>query len=128
MSYRNCLVLLAGLAACSSAPSPNPPPPPPPPPPQCTVSAVAVSPVQVSLEVGATRTLSVAVTPQQCGALVPAWTSDNAAVATVGENGLVTAVGPGETTVRAAVQGVSGSAAITVTRPPLGTQPPARGR
>ena len=47
------------------------------------------------------------------------WTSDNAAVATVNASGLVTAVGVGTTTIRATSEGITGTATITVTPPPV---------
>lgn len=46
-----------------------------------------------------------------------AWATGNTAVATVSASGLVSAVGAGSTTVSATVEGVSGSASLTVTAP-----------
>jgi uncharacterized protein YjdB len=51
------------------------------------------------------------------GAIVPfpvAWTTSNAAVATVGPTGLITAVGPGAATITATSAAASGILQITV--------------
>ncbi len=50
-----------------------------------------------------------------------AWTTDNAAVATVDANGLVTGIGVGSAAVSATSEGVSDTAAITVTQVSFGS-------
>ena len=92
-------------------------PPPPPPPPVPTATQVVVSPAEVRLEaLGATVQLSAAVRDQNGQAMTAAvtWASSDAAVATVGADGLVTAVDNGMATITATAGGVSGSAAVTV--------------
>lgn len=49
----------------------------------------------------------------------PLWSSGNSAVATVNQQGLVTGVSPGTTTIVAALDGHTGSATVTVTRVPV---------
>lgn len=50
-----------------------------------------------------------------------AWTSTSSAIATIGSTGLATAVGAGTTTVRAALDGIIGSATLTVPSVPTAT-------
>lgn len=88
------------------------------------VASVAVSPGTASLNVGSTTTLSA--TPKDAGGNTLAgravsWSSDNLAVATVSNTGVVTGVLPGSANVTATSEGRSGSAAVTVT---LLTVPP----
>lgn len=49
------------------------------------------------------------------------WASSNPAVATVGSGGLVTGLAPGSALITATSEGVSGSATVTVTPPPVVT-------
>jgi uncharacterized protein YjdB len=85
------------------------------------VASVTVTPATDSLEVGQTTQLT-AVTRDANGNVLTgraiAWSSSNAAVATVNSSGLVSAVGQGGATITASSEGQSGSAAITVTVPP----------
>ena len=93
-----------------------------PPPPPAAVASVEVAPAAATVVVGGTRQL--AATPRDAGNGVltgraaPAWTSSNAAVATVNAAGLVTAVAPGAATITATIEGVQGRSAVTVTAPP----------
>ncbi|HET7229423.1 MAG TPA: Ig-like domain-containing protein [Longimicrobium sp.] len=96
---------------------------------QVTVSAIVasveVSPSTVTLEPGATRDLD-AVARDAWGRAVSgravAWASSNDAVATVSPTGGVTAVAEGIARVTATVDGVEGSATITVAATPPPSQ------
>lgn len=82
-------------------------------------ASVSVSPSPVSLTVGATEGLQATVRDGSgtvAGGTV-AWTTSNAAVATVSSTGLVTAVGAGSATITATAGSVSGTAAVTVRVP-----------
>ena len=85
--------------------------------PVCTVSAVTVSPASLSLPVSQTATLAPAITQQNCGPLTPTWASTNQAVATVSSAGVVAALAPGTSSITATVNGVQGSALVTVPAP-----------
>lgn len=105
------LTLSLTMAACSSSKStPTPPP---------ALLSVAVTPGTTYLATGATQQYTAtghyadgAATALTAGLT---WTTSDAAVATVGSNGLVTAVGPGAVTVTAShtSTGISGTADLT---------------
>jgi uncharacterized protein YjdB len=82
---------------------------------------VSVTPATAALAVGGTQQLA-AVARDAAGAeragRTFVWTSSAPAVATVSSTGLVTAVGAGSATITATADGVSGTAAVTVTAPP----------
>jgi uncharacterized protein YjdB len=85
------------------------------------VASVTVEPSSVQLSVGGTAQLSASAKDATGAALtqrVTQWASANPAVASLSSTGLLTAVGPGNTTVTATVDGVSGSAAVAVAPPP----------
>src|SRR5215510_8552006 len=84
------------------------------------VARVEVAPPTQSITVGSTATLTA--TPRDAaGAAVTgktaAWTASPASVATVTQAGVVSGIAPGTAVVSAAIDGVSGNAAITVTAP-----------
>lgn len=84
---------------------------------QMPVVAVAVTPVSTSLRVGGTLALAAAARDSAGGAVMGrpvTWSSSAPTVATVSPSGVVTAIAPGSATVTAAVEGVTGSAAIAV--------------
>ena len=92
---------------------------PPPPPPMA--DSVAVSPMMTSIEEGETQQFSA--TAYDSDDMVISgktftWTSSMTSVATINSSGLATGVDAGSTTIRATVDGVSGSATLTVTEPP----------
>jgi len=118
---------LASLVACSadettitepSTPStPNAP--------GATVTTVSLSPTSASIVAGTTRTLTATIKDQNGGTMsgqTVAWSSSNAAVATV-SNGVVTGVTAGTATITATASSKSGTASITVTAatPPSGS-------
>ena len=113
-----CLLaaLAAGWLACGEDPAAPPPVPPPPDPPRPTTLTVTPNRAELTA-LGATAQLSAEVRDQngQTMAGVPvAWSSGDAAVATVDSAGLVTGIGRGETRVVARADGVSGDARVTV--------------
>jgi uncharacterized protein YjdB len=85
-------------------------------------AAVTVDPPTASVLVGSTTQLGATV--RDAGGTVitdrpPLWSSSNSAVATVNQQGLVSGVSPGTTTIVAALDGRTGSATVTVTRVPV---------
>ncbi len=87
----------------------------------CTAAAlVAVSPPNATLDAGATVQLQATATDgagAPLGGCVAAWSSSDAAVATVNANGLVHAVSAGDATITATVGTASGQATIAVATP-----------
>ncbi|WP_405283420.1 hypothetical protein V3331_16295 [Gaopeijia maritima] len=86
------------------------------------VTSVTVRPATVTLVTGSTQRFTVDVRDQS-GNSVPSsigveWSASPASVVSVDAGGLVTAVGPGNGTVRASAGGVSGSASLVVEPPP----------
>ncbi|HEV7990341.1 MAG TPA: Ig-like domain-containing protein [Gemmatimonadaceae bacterium] len=87
-----------------------------------TVTSVSINPtIHAYMVTGKQRTFTASVgangPPPQAGWTV-AWTSSNPAVATVGANGIVTAVSQGITNIAASVGGVSATTALEVVDPP----------
>ena len=95
------------LTTCQDGPTP----------PTTAVTGVSVSPSAASLAVGATQSLTATVTPRQASKRAVSWSSDDSDVASVDNNGRVTAVAPGsaQVTVTTADGGFTASATITVT-------------
>lgn len=112
------LVLLGFLSACGGSDEPTAP----------QVASVEVSPGSSTLSaIGASVQLT-ATARDASGKVVSgqsvSWSSSDASVASVSTSGLVTAVAPGTAAVTARVQGVAGSAVITVTEPPASCSDP----
>ena len=85
------------------------------------VDSVAISPDSVSLEVGNTEALTANITPANAQIASVVWTSDNDAVATVDQNGVVTAVAKGNATITVTVTDVddcveTATCVVTVTK------------
>lgn len=83
-----------------------------------TVSSVVTSPASANLQVGATQQLSASARDASGNAISGktfTWSSSNTAIATVSSSGLVTAVAAGTVTIKATVDGRSGTSTITVT-------------
>src|SRR5213082_2185855 len=91
------------------------------------VASVSVAPATATVTTGGTQQLAATLKDASGNALTGrsvAWTSSNAAVATIGGSGLVTAIAAGSATITAASGGKSGTATITVTtQPPVVTSP-----
>ena len=87
--------------------------------PTCSVTAVTVSPINPTVTVRATVTLSANVTQTGCSPIpVAVWSSADAGVASVSAaTGVVTGVSPGTTTISANANGKVGATAVTVTAP-----------
>ena len=77
-------------------------------------SGVILDQSLLSLDVGATATLTATVLPEDATDKTVTWTSSDPAVATV-ENGVITAVAAGSATITAAAGGQSATCAVTVT-------------
>ncbi len=96
------------------------------------VATVAVSPTTSGITVGGTQTYAATLKDAAGNTLTGrtvSWTSNNAAMATVSSNGLVTAVVVGSATITATSEGMSGTAGVTVSAaaPPPPPPPPATG-
>ncbi len=83
---------------------------------------VEVTPTSASLNVGVTRSLTCTVRNAQTGAVITGltttWQSSNPSVATVDNNGTVTGISAGTSTITCALQsGESGTAQVTVVAP-----------
>ena len=83
------------------------------------VSSVTLNPTSTALVVGNTKQLTATVAPANADDSTLVWTSGNAKVATVDQNGLVTAVGAGSTIITATAGGKSATCKITVTAKPV---------
>ena len=117
------LVILAGCGGGDSSPtSPEPSTPTPPtPPPAPVATSISVTPSSHTLAtIGATVQLMATVRDQNNNPMTDqavTWSSSNTAVATVGGNGLVTAVANGTAQIRAQSGNATGTANITVAEP-----------
>ena len=80
------------------------------------VTEVTLDKDSLTLEVGGSETLTATITPDNATEQDVAWSSDNENVAKV-ENGKVTAVGAGSTTIKATVDGKSAECSVTVNAP-----------
>ena len=81
------------------------------------VTSVTVSPRTLDLEVGQTGTLTATVKPDNATNKTVTWTTSDAKVATVDNNGVVTAVGKGTATITAAADGKTAACTVTVKVP-----------
>jgi len=115
------LLLLQLLNGCGGGTAEANPPPPPPAPP--VVSLVEVAPASPTAFMGDTLLLHATVKDQRgvvmAGKTVT-WSSDKPDVATVDTAGQVVTLASGSVTIRAAVEGKTGSAAVSVTGPATG--------
>ena len=86
------------------------------------VAIIEVTPSETTVEEGQARQLE-AVAKAADGMSVPdvafTWTSSDESVATIDTSGLAMGVSAGEATIKAAMDGVSGTGMLTVTEPPL---------
>lgn len=120
-SARRCWLtgILALAASCGGGTTTDTPPPPPPPP--GTVASVALTPGSGSVVVGEGRQLTATVRDARNNVLTGrsvSWTSSNPSLATVSATGQV--IGQyqgGPVTIQASVDGVVGTATVTVTAP-----------
>lgn len=82
------------------------------------VDSVVVSPKTNNLEVDDTRQLNVTIEPSDATNQDVSYVSSDDGVATVNNDGLVTAVSEGEATITATVDGKTDTATVNVTEPP----------
>ena len=78
------------------------------------VTGVSLNTDSLTLEEGGTATLTATITPSNATDQNVTWSSDNESVATVDQNGRVTAVAQGGATITAAVDGKSAECYVTV--------------
>ena len=83
------------------------------------VTGVSIEPSQAAVDPGETVQLSAVVTPDNAADKSVTWTSSKTTVATVDENGLVTAKKPGETVITVTTTDGSFTATCTVTVNPI---------
>ena len=81
------------------------------------VTRVSLDKTSLTLTVGDEETLTATVTPDKATNKDVTWKSDNESVATVDENGVVTAVGAGTATITATADGKTAACTVTVERP-----------
>lgn len=103
------MCMLALTAACSEKPGENVPPVE-----EGNIESVTVTPERLGLYREGTDKLEFSVSPDDAEYSEVKWESQDAGVVTVDQNGNVQAVAPGKTTVTVTVDGVSGSAEVTV--------------
>lgn len=80
------------------------------------VSSVSLNKTSLSLTEGETETLTATVLPNNATDKSITWTSDDTSVATVSQEGLVTAAGAGTCVITATAGGVSASCAVSVNK------------
>ena len=78
------------------------------------VSSVTLDEISLTLNVGAEQELSVTILPNDAMDKDVTWSSDDEDIATVDQNGTVTAVAPGTATITATVDGKSAICTVTV--------------
>ena len=81
------------------------------------VTGVSLTPASVGLEIGETAMLTATVAPANASNPVVSWSSSAPTVASVDQNGVVTAIGAGSATITATTEdgGFTASSAVTVT-------------
>ena len=102
----NILTLFACLASCSGEPVQ---------PETVDVVSVTLEPTTLALKVGEKSTLTVTVLPENATDKTIKWSSDDSSIATV-DDGTVTAVAAGETTVKASAGGKTATCKVSVTK------------
>lgn len=119
-AYAFAIAAMATFAACSSdndSKEDEPTPPTPPEvPEEVKVESVTVTPTELTLEIEQTSAITAVVLPEEAKATV-VWTSSDEAVATVAEDGTVTAVAAGQATITATAEEKSASCQVTVNAP-----------
>ena len=114
MRLRTLILASAALAlsfACGKTPEPEPKPEPKPT--TIPVTSVSLSKSELTLDPGASETLTATVVPSNATDKTVTWSTSNSGVATV-ENGKVTAVKEGEATIKATAGGKEASCKVTV--------------
>ena len=93
------LLMLPATMLCMSCGGDEPEPPPEPQPQTVAVTGVTLSKTTLTLEIGASETLTATVAPQNAANKAVVWSSSNGAVASVDNAGKVTALTAGATTI-----------------------------
>lgn len=104
---------MAILASCEKKPAEKPEPQPPIDQP-VEVEDISIDPAEITLTEGETFQLTTIITPEDADSVTISWSSRNPETATVDDNGLVTAVAEGETTVTATAGDKTASCTVTV--------------
>ena len=99
---------------CGPAEQPEPKPTPTPTPTMVAVTGVTLNKATLTLVEGSAETLAASVSPDNATDKTVTWSTDNASVATVAEDGTVTAVAQGTATITAAAGEAKASCVITV--------------
>lgn len=89
------------------------------------VASITLSPTSASVSVGQTRAFVATLRDASGNTLsgrTITWSSTAPAIASVSSAGVATALMAGSTTIRASAEGITGSAAVTVTAPAVATQ------
>lgn len=81
---------------------------------QPAIEALKMSNSSVTLKAGASKTLSLAVTPKEIDTSSAVWTSSDESIVTVDAQGTITAVAEGEATVTAVLNGMEATCSVTV--------------
>jgi uncharacterized protein YjdB len=81
------------------------------------VAGVRLSESSLQLSKGESHTLAASVLPDNASDKAVQWTSSDTSVATVDQNGTITAIGVGKTTITASVGGFSASCSVSVVIP-----------
>lgn len=116
-----CMLLVAGCGGSTASTVTNPPPAPPPPP-SNVVASVSITGTPTSLAAGLTAQLTATPRDASGNALsghTVTWTTNAANIASVSSAGTVTAVSPGNATITATSDGISGTTSITVVAAPV---------
>ncbi len=85
-----------------------------------SVESVALDQTELTLEVGGTQTLFATINPSNADEKSVTWSSSKKSVATVDENGCVTALAAGTTTIKAKTKYKSATCTVTVKAPEFG--------
>jgi len=104
------LSTLIGTSSCSDDDDPQPVQP-------VTVESVSIDSDELSLEIGETAKLNATVVPADAENKTVTWSSSDQSVATVSDDGTVTAIAPGTTDVTATAGGKTATCHVTVNRP-----------
>lgn len=104
MKYRITAIvaMVAALASCTKKEDPN------------VVKSVSITPAEVKITEGTTKSLEVDVQPSTAVYDAVTWSSDDTDVAKISRKGLLTAVKEGSTTVHATVAGITADCKVTI--------------
>lgn len=86
------------------------------------LTAITLTPSTATLLTGETATLTATATPAEISLDALRWSSSDNSIASVDENGKVTAAAVGKATINAAYMGIKGSCEITVSKRPVALQ------